>query len=99
MSSPDLTEAIVLWSGRGESSWPRRETDVLTAWYGQDVGRELAQKVLQLANEFYGSDARLVEGDLVAMGELAAAQFRARHPEIGEAGVEALAWCYMYDHK
>jgi hypothetical protein len=70
--------------------------------FGEELALGLLPIVTQLANEFYESDASQTAPDLVAMGDLASARFRALHPELSiEAieAIEALAWCYTYDFK
>jgi hypothetical protein len=37
--------------------------------------------------------------DLAEVGRVASERFRQLHPEISEAGVEAIAWRYTYDFK
>ncbi len=66
--------------------------------FGKD-GVDLVHAVHRLEDDFYRSDARLTADDLVLMGEQAAAEFRALHPEVGEDAVQALKWCYTYDFK
>jgi hypothetical protein len=50
-------------------------------------------------DEFYESDVRQTAHNLVGMGSEAADRFRQLQPEIEEAAVQALARCYMYDHR
>lgn len=94
-----LTRAVVFWTGWGRATWPDRDDDKLIAEYGDDVGLDLVQAVHRLEDDFYSSNARFTEDNLALMGEHAAAEFRDRHPEIGEDGVQALTWCYTYDYK
>jgi len=56
-------------------------------------------RVLQLKADFYESSARHTAGSLVEIGELASADFRSRHPVIGDDAVETLAWCYTFDSR
>jgi hypothetical protein len=60
---------------------------------------ELMLQVHDLEEDFYKSTAYMTAPDITAMGERAAAEFRASHPEIPDAIVEAFAWCYTYDYK
>jgi hypothetical protein len=94
-----ISAAMVLWTGWGESSWPSRDDDRVVSRYGEDLALALLPVLRGLATDFYASDAKDTASGLQEMGDAAAAQFRTRHPEISEAAVQALAWCYTYDHK
>jgi hypothetical protein len=94
-----LTRAIVLWTGWESASWPQRDDDKLVAEYGKEVGLDLVRAVRRLKDDFYRSDARFTAADLIQMGDQAAAEFRARHPELGEDAVRALEWCYTFDYR
>jgi RimJ/RimL family protein N-acetyltransferase len=94
-----ISEAIVLWIGSHRFAWPQPDDQRLLDAYGQARGRALINAVHALKAEFDESDAKRTAADLVAMGERAASEFHARHPEIADAAVEALAWAYTYDHK
>ena len=98
-SSQELTEAVVIWTGWGRAAWPSRDKSLVVDRFGADLATELAPAISKLEDDFYSSDARHVASDLATMADLAAAQFRARHPEVGEEAVRALAWCYTYDYK
>lgn len=67
--------------------------------FGDEVADVLVPKVLALADEFNESDARVSASTLAEMGEWAAARFRLLHPELSEAAVLALAWCYTFDNR
>lgn len=94
-----LTRAIVLWTGWGSAAWPDRDDDRLVAEYGTEIALDLVPAVHRLADEFYSTDAHSTAADLKEMGDKAAADFQARHPELGEEAVEALAWCYTFDYR
>lgn len=53
----------------------------------------------RLEYEFYESDARHAAPGDAEMAEMAASQFRDRHPELSEEAINAFAWCYTYDYK
>lgn len=99
MESDQVSTAIIVWTGWGRSSWPTRENDAVTRKFGHAQGSEILDRVLELANDFDRSSARFEYEDLTSMGQHAAADFRARHPDIGEDAVRALAWCYTYDSR
>ena len=94
-----LSEAMVVWTGWGELSFPARDTQRVVARFGLDAALELMPKIRELEDQFYASNARFTVEGLKEMGDEAARQFRSRHPGlISEEAVEALAWCYTYDY-
>ena len=99
MDQDPVSEAIVVWTGMGESAWPHRDDERMVKRFGQDAAIEMAQIVHLLSDEFYECDARWTVGDLHEMGRVASQGFRHLHPEISEAAVETLAWCYTFDFK
>ncbi|MGN7859076.1 hypothetical protein ACTJI8_00695 [Microbacterium sp. 22303] len=95
----EISHAIVLWSGKGLSSYPVRDEEAIFREFGHELGQTLLPRILSLEAEFYDSKAHVEAVDLVQMGMRAASEFSARHPEIGKAAIDALAWCYTYDYK
>ena len=94
-----LSAAVVIWTGWRESAWPDRDDARVVRRFGAAAATTLLPQIRQLADDFYASDARDKAADLREMGERAMARFRARHPEISDEAVHALAWCYTYDYK
>ena len=99
MDNETVTRAVVVWTGFGSHSSPDRQDDRLVSTFGEALGLDLVQRVHQLEDEFYESDARFTVPDTKGMGDKAVADFRARHPELGEEAAEALGWCYTFDYK
>jgi hypothetical protein len=97
---PDaLSEAVLVWVGRGERSWPHRDDDRLIERYGNDQGRALAASVRGLYTDFCASDAKSTVADYNEMVDAAEARFRSLHPELTDEAVDALTWCYSFDFK
>jgi hypothetical protein len=94
-----VSAAIVAWTGHGVSSHPSRDETRVVGALGEECALTVLPVVFELEREFYDSDARRTAADIAAMGDVAAAQFRGAHPELSDAAVEALAWCYTYDYK
>jgi len=99
MKGEELSAALVVWTGWGETSWPSRDDSRVVAVYGSDCALDLLPRLRALEDDFYKSEANLTVADLAEMGRVAATQFRKLHPEITESGVAALAWCYTFDFK
>lgn len=95
----ELSVAIVAWTGWGSASWPSRDHDAFVTRFGRDRAVELFARVRAAEDDFYGSRAHLDAPNLVAMGEMAAEEFRRARSDISDEAVRALAWCYMYDYK
>lgn len=98
MSEPDVSSAIIAWTGWGQTPMPAREDRRVTDLFGAD-GFQVLPLIRDLARDFDTSDAKYVEADLAKMGERAAAQFRARHPEVSQDASAALEWCYTFDNR
>ena len=98
-SSSEISEALIVWTGWGDSNRPIRDELRLVDRYGEDRARELIAILRRLEDEFYESDARFTVADLAEMGDMAAARFRDLHPELTRDAIESLAWCYSYDFK
>ena len=94
-----VSDAIVVWTGWGRTSWPRRDEAQLVEHFGADKAPDLMRTVSRLVAEFYESDAHLTVADLVEVGNAAAARFRGSHPELTDDAVDALTWCYTFDYK
>ena len=94
-----VSEAIVLWTGYGRTTWPARDEERLVVEFGSELATELVPLVRQREDDFYRSEARLTAVDLETMAAVASAEFRALHPETTVEAVAALAWCYTFDYK
>lgn len=94
-----ISEAIVMWTGWGDTAWPARDDQRLVDRFGSDARADLLPVVRQLEAEFYESDAHLTARDLVAMGMEAGDLFQRLHPELSRDAVRALVWCYTFDHR
>jgi len=97
---PDLlSAALVAWIWPPAKSYPSQDDDAVLARYGPTVGPAVLSELRALTNDFFRSNAvREVRG-LRAIGDRAAAEFSARHPEISGEAVAALAASYTYAYK
>jgi hypothetical protein len=94
-----VSDAIVTWTGWGESSWPARDEQRIKDRFGENLSEDLVPILHRLERDFYESDAHLSASDLSDMGRLAGTRFRKMHPELSDEAVEALTWCYVFDYK
>lgn len=97
-ADPRVSEAVVAWTGYGSAMWPDRDESRVEDRFGE-LAFDLMPLVHRLSEAFYASDARFIASDLADMSRRAKADFEVLHPEVTDAAVEALAWCYTFDHK
>jgi hypothetical protein len=100
-----LSRAIVVYSGKGRFKSPRFDRADFVEAFGAVDAERLLPVVRAMVDEFYLSNAASSAGpfdDLqrfAKMGRLAKAEFKAKHPEISEAALDALSWSYTFDHR
>jgi hypothetical protein len=98
-NSPVFTEALLVWTAYGLDTAPRRDDASVISQFGAEAASELLPAMKSLMDEFYLSDAKYTAADLVEMGRMATKEFKAKHPEVADEALEALAWCYTFDFK
>jgi hypothetical protein len=89
LDADEVSDAVLVWSGYGETSWPARDEGPLVARYGEHRALDLLPLVKTLECEVYESDVYRTEADLAAVGRKAARQFRLAHPEVSDEAVDA----------
>ncbi len=94
-----VSEAVVVWTGWHQEAWPHRDESRVVDHYGSELAVELMPVVTQMEDDFYSSDAHHRARNLVEMGDIAASEFRAKHPDVSDEAVKALTWCYTWDYK
>ena len=99
LKSPQLIEAVRVWTGWGQSMMPSRDDARLAKHFGDEVAAKLLPLIKSLEDDFYSSDARLVAADLQEMEKLASEQFKRKHPTVADEIAKAFAWCYTFDFK
>lgn len=57
-SAAEISEAIIVWTGWGDSNRPARDELRLVERFGEDRARDLLPTLRRLEDEFYESDAR-----------------------------------------
>lgn len=94
-----VSEAIVVWTGKGDSPGPDPDEQRLVRRFGALGAADLLPLLQRLADEFDESDAYATVPGAAEMGDAAAERFRKLHPELTDEAVEALAWCYSWRWK
>ena len=97
--SPVFAEAFLVWTAYGQDMMPRRDDASVVSRCGPEAASELLPAIRSLMDEFYLSDAKYTAADLVEMGKVATEEFKAKHPEVADEVLKALAWCYTFDFR
>ncbi len=99
LNSPQLIEAIRVWTGWGHSMMPNRDDTRLAQQFGDGIAAKLLPVIKSLEEDFYSSDAQIVAADLQEMEKIASEQFNKKHPTVADEIVKVFAWCYTFDFK
>jgi len=99
LDSPALIEAVRIWSGFGECSWPTRDDSRLRSRLGFAEAERMLPIIKKLEADFYLSDAHLRASDLAEVGKLAKTEFQRLHPNVDEEIANIFVWCYTFDWK
>jgi hypothetical protein len=99
IDSPLILDAVRAWTGWGKSAMPLRDNAAVNGRLGSEVGSRLLPVINALAEDFYSTNARYVAADLAEMGDMAAAEFKAKYPALPGEVADAFAWCYTFDFK
>jgi hypothetical protein len=94
-----VSEAVVAWLGHGYRHAPERNEARLVQRFGPDATARLLPVLRGLEEECWESNIADHAPTLVDMGSMLAAHMRARHPELSEDAIEALAWDYTFANK
>ena len=94
-----MSEAVVTWIGWGYGPYPQPSDERVVAKYGEEFALDALPRIRALYESFYMSDAGNTTHGLAEMGRKATADFRPLHPELSDAAIAALSWCYTWDYK
>lgn len=99
MDAAVLARGMSLWTGWGSRSHPTLDDEAVIDAFGDADGQEVLAQLAELRSEFYATDAHTAAISLAALGDRAADEFRAKHPDVPDDVVAALRWCYTYDYR
>jgi len=99
LCSPQLIEAVRLWTGWGRTTMPSRDDAMLERVLGSAKAARLLPLIKSLEADFYSTDARLTAANLQEMSRLSGEDFKRKHPTVAGEIVEAFAWCYTFDFR
>lgn len=96
-----LSEAIVVWTGKGRFNVPEENDDLVLMEYGPELGRALLPQIHLLWDEYWATYSSVDEAGIATdeqeRDRMVDDEFRARHPWLTEEAVEAFGWAYSYD--
>jgi len=95
---PELTEAVLIWSGYGSSNFPRRGNLEVQKRFGPDANKWISTINL-LVEYFYETEANMKAEDISDMWSISIADFKAKFPDVPDDITKALAWCYTFDNR
>lgn len=96
VSADQISEAIVIYTGFGKSSFPRARGNDLVVRFGAEAGAELKQQILSLLEELAQPVDLPEKRSRRSVTEQAMASFRPRHPQLSEEAFKALAWTFSF---
>jgi len=86
-----LSEAILVWEGDPDRPLSGHDPGKLVERFGARIAMDLLPKIRELEEDFESTDAHLRISDWEEMVEVAASEFRSRHPEISDGAIRAFA--------
>lgn len=95
---PELSEAILIWTGHGESISPLRDRSIIEQRFGSNANNWMTL-IESLVDEFYKTNANLEAENMQEMWESAIADFDKKYPDAPKEITAALAWCYTFDNR
>jgi hypothetical protein len=93
----ELSRAVVAYIGRGEEKFPRARAEKLVELFGKDAP-ELESDVRALIRDMDGS-VGTSSADPGEAFRAVKADYAARHPELTDDAVAALAWKWSWDNR
>ncbi len=93
------SEAVVLFLGRGSSSFPTRCPEQLVARFGEERAEELRRYVEGLLGEASSRSVDWTQRSLAIATAEYEAEVRSGHPELSDEAVAALGWEFSYAWK
>lgn len=97
--SPVFTEAFLIWTAHGRDFIPRRNSAAVVTRFGTKAASELLPAMQSMIDEFYQSEALYIATNPKELGDMAIKEFKAKHSEVADEVLEAMAWCYTFDNK
>ena len=94
-----LSAALRSYTGRGVSSFPRRDPEEVQRAAGSTDADQLLVEIEKLLNEMGELQPDWNSHSLGSATTWAEGEMRARHPELDGDALATLAWSWSYDQK
>jgi hypothetical protein len=94
-----LADAVIAWTGYGESAAPHRNDELLIEIFGANDAAKLILSIKELEKEFYLSRANVTEESLEKVISKSIDDFKNKYPDLPDKIGEVFAWCYTFDFK
>src|SRR4051794_2923625 len=91
------SRAVTVYLSVGRSPTPHGDPEYLAEVFG-DEAKTLLPDVKGLIDEIWSIEVDWTTHTLVSATEMAAAEMRARHPDLSDEAIEALGWFFSYCH-
>ncbi len=92
----ELSEAVVSFIGFGSAVAPWTDRARLIQRFGPSRGQALQSQVEDLLRELGTLNIDWSTHSLVSSGEFVHAEMHARHPDLTDSALRALAWYFMF---
>lgn len=97
--SPELVEAVRIWTADGFNNLPQFEESLLVERFGIDAANRLLPLVNKLYDDYHLSNALLHADSMQEQLEMAKQAFRQKYPNVPEQIVDALSRCYAFSNR
>lgn len=95
----DLSQAVILFTGRGHARSPRASREAVLAAFGDERGQRLADQVAALFAEANTIPVDWGGLSLGQAGDVVRARIAAKHPDLTPAALDALRWKWTFDSR
>lgn len=95
--SDELSRAVVLYLGHGQSPWPRHDEGSVVQAFGPDHAGPLMNEIKHLQAELDSLEVDWSMHTLDWAGEAAREELHRLHPDLSAAALDALAWQFTYE--
>src|ERR1700683_1519678 len=93
----ELSDAVVSFLGFGSATSPRRDHARLVQKFGASHSATLESQVVSLLEELGKIQVDWSAHTLESAGEIARTDMHARHPDLSDTALRALAWKFTFD--
>ncbi|MHB8255491.1 MAG: hypothetical protein ACYDEV_17850 [Acidiferrobacter sp.] len=92
-----LSQAIAIYIGFGIAILPSNNKAKVIEVFGQKIGDELVRCILGIMDEVNGIPIDWAKLDLDGASRFIRNEIHARHPDLDDIALNAIAWKFTYD--